>query len=52
FLRQAASKDELNLIRSALQRGQLTGADRFVDEMEKISGVRLELRGQGRPRSG
>ncbi|WP_110973265.1 transposase [Pseudomonas huaxiensis] len=51
FLRQAASKDELNLIRSALQRGQLTGADRFVDEVEKISGVRLELRGQGRPRS-
>ncbi|TBU98495.1 transposase, partial [Stutzerimonas kirkiae] len=32
-------------------RGQLTGSSRFVDEIEKIQGQRVELRGQGRPRN-
>jgi len=49
FVRQATSLGELDLIRIALQRGQLTGNARFVDEVEKICGVRIELRGQGRP---
>lgn len=52
FMRQAISADEIRLIRNALQRGQLTGTSRFVDEVERIVGVRIEQRGQGRPRSG
>ncbi|MEN1424301.1 hypothetical protein AAIH15_34920, partial [Pseudomonas aeruginosa] len=29
---------------------QLTGNQRFVDEIERVAGVRIERRGQGRPR--
>ncbi|MGE8098598.1 transposase [Pseudomonas fluorescens] len=50
FVRQAVSSEEVRLIREALQRGQLTGTGRFVDEVEQISGIRIERRGQGRPR--
>ncbi|MDH1011702.1 transposase [Pseudomonas nicosulfuronedens] len=50
FLNQAASDGEAQLIREALQRGQLTGNARFVEEIERIAGVRIERRGQGRPR--
>lgn len=50
FIRQAVPSSEIDLIRAALQRGQLTGSARFVDEIEKIQGQRIELRGQGRPR--
>ena len=50
FMRQAVPSGEIDLIRAALQRGQLTGSARFVDEIERIQGVRVELRGQGRPR--
>jgi len=39
----------LRLIREALQRGQLTGSTRFIDEIEAAMGLRIELRGQGRP---
>lgn len=49
FLGQLGSDEENQLIRVALQRGQLTGNSRFVDEVERISGVRIERRGQGRP---
>jgi len=38
------------MIRSALQQGQLTGNERFVDEVAGIIGRRLEHRQQGRPR--
>ncbi|WP_260955544.1 transposase [Pseudomonas citri] len=51
FVRQAIPTDQIQLIRDALQRGQLTGTDRFVDEVERIVGVRVEQRGQGRPRA-
>jgi len=37
------------LIRQSLQRGQLTGSSRFVDEIEKKIARRVEFRGQGRP---
>lgn len=50
FLNQPAGNDETHLIRDALQRGQLTGNSRFVDEVERITGVRIERRGQGRPK--
>ena len=41
---------EVNLIRTALQRGQLTGNSCFMEEIERKTGQRIELRGQGRPR--
>ncbi|WP_150712147.1 hypothetical protein [Pseudomonas fluorescens] len=49
FVEQAAPSGELKLIRNALQRGQLTGAPRFVEEIEHITGLRILDRGQGRP---
>lgn len=49
FVEQVAPIGELDLIRSALQRGQLTGASRFVEEIEHITGLRITGRGQGRP---
>lgn len=50
FVKQAVPEDETRLIRDALQRGQLTGSDRFVEEIERIAGLRIERRGQGRPK--
>lgn len=50
FVAQAIPEHELRLVRDALQRGQLTGTGRFVDEVEEIIGRRIERRGQGRPR--
>jgi putative transposase len=50
FVEDGIPKAELALIRGALQRGQLTGSDRFVDEVESILGLRIESRKQGRPR--
>jgi len=41
---------ELDLIRKALQRGQLTGAQLFVEEIAAKIGRRIVVRGQGRPR--
>jgi len=38
------------MIRLTVQRGQLTGGGRFVDEIEKKLNRSIELRGQGRPR--
>jgi putative transposase len=51
FVRLTIPRDEIRLIRNALQRGQLTGTSRFVDEVEQIIGLRIEQRGQGRPRA-
>jgi hypothetical protein len=42
---------EWEVIRQSLQRGQLTGSARFVDEIEQKIKKRIEIRGQGRPRS-
>lgn len=47
---QAIPAGEWQLIREAVQRGQLTGSQRFVDEIECRLGCRLERRGPGRPR--
>ena len=41
---------EWELIRQSLQRGQLTGSARFVEEIEQKIERRVEFRGQGRPR--
>ena len=42
--------DEQALIRTAVRRNQLTGRGRFVDEIERRTGLRVETRGPGRPR--
>jgi putative transposase len=50
FLLAAIPDGEWKLIREAVQRGQLTGADRFTQEVAGILGRRIERRGRGRPR--
>lgn len=50
FLSEIVSAQERETISRAAQRGQLTGGESFVDEVEKRLGQRIELRGQGRPR--
>ena len=50
FVFSAIPAGEWDLIREALQRGQLTGQSRFVDEVEAIVGRRIEHRRQGRPK--
>jgi len=50
FLQAAILTSETTLIRSAVQRGQLTGDESFKDEVAALSGLRLERRGRGRPR--
>jgi putative transposase len=46
----AIPEGEWDLIRQSLQRGQLTGGKRFVDEIEKKIERRIEFREQGRPK--
>ena len=50
FVRSVVPAGEWELIRDALQRGQLTGAERFTSEVEAIIGRRIEHRKRGRPR--
>ena len=50
FVNQVVAPEQLETIRSALQRGQLTGSERFIREIEQITGLRIETRGPGRPR--
>ena len=51
FVEQGVPEQERTLMREALQRGQLTRDQRFVDEVEPIIGCRIERRRPGRPRS-
>jgi len=51
FVEQGVPEQELSLMREALQRGQLTGNQRFVDEVEQIIGCRIERRRPSRPPS-
>ena len=50
FVKGSIPDGEWALIREALQRGQLTGSNRFIEEVERKIGRRIECRGQGRPR--
>ncbi|MCK4704282.1 MAG: transposase [Gammaproteobacteria bacterium] len=50
YLKQGASDKELALLRSACSRNQLTGNERFVDEIELRIGYRIAHRGRGNPR--
>ncbi len=49
FLRAAIPSGEWELIREAVQRGQLTGNSRFTEQVAEILGRRVERRGPGRP---
>lgn len=49
FLDEAIPAGEWDFMRKNVQRGQLTGSGRFVDDVEAITGRRLEHRGRGRP---
>ncbi|QJI43708.1 transposase [Pseudomonas sp. ADAK2] len=49
FMEQGVPSSELQLIRGALQRGQLTGSPKFTDEIEEITGLRITQRARGRP---
>ena len=49
FLRTAIPEGEGSLIRESVQRGQLTGTDRFVAQVETILGKMIENRSRGRP---
>lgn len=52
FVMEGISDGESKMIREAVQRGQLTGSMRFVEEVATKIGKRIELRGQGRPKIG
>jgi putative transposase len=49
FLRDAVPEGEWELIRTALQRGQLTGSDAFSARVASILHRKIENRGRGRP---
>lgn len=49
FMLQGVPAQEMKLIRDAVQRGQLTGNNRFREQVAKIIGRRVENRGRGRP---
>ena len=50
YLKQGASDKEIELLRAAWVRNQLTGNNRFIDEIEQRVGLRIENRTRGRPR--
>ncbi len=47
FVEQDIDDNEITLIRTSLQRGQLTGDTRFIDQVEQITGRRIVHRGPG-----
>ncbi len=49
FIAAAIPDGEWSLIREAVHRNQLTGHNRFIDEVNKVLGRRVEQRGPGRP---
>ncbi|MDA3903973.1 MAG: transposase [Desulfuromusa sp.] len=50
FLAEAVPEKEKEIIRLAVQRGQLTGGAAFIDEIEARLQRRVEFRKQGRPK--
>ena len=49
WVRAAIPDGEWERIREAIQRGQLTGGNRFVEDVTREIGRRVERRGRGRP---
>jgi putative transposase len=50
FVRQGIGVSEAHFIKDSINRNQLTGNDRFIDEIEQRVGFRVERRRPGRPR--
>ena len=50
YILAAVPDGEIEQIRGAIQRGQLTGSDKFIEEIEAKGGKRIEFRGPGRPK--
>jgi putative transposase len=50
YVQEIVPRAETRLIRKAAARNQLTGGNRFVDEIERRTGIRVESRGRGRPK--
>jgi len=50
WIKESIPEAEWELIRKAVQRGQLTGRTKFIEEVSRRMGVRVEIRGQGRPK--
>ncbi len=50
WVEEIIPEGEWKRIREAVQRGQLTGSKKFIDEVEQRMKLRIEFRGQGRPR--
>jgi putative transposase len=50
YLNAPVPAGEVEQIRGAVQRGQLTGTVRFIKEVEARVGKRIEFRGPGRPK--
>ena len=50
YINGQSIESETQMIQKALQRGQLTGTSRFVEQVERRLGCRIENRGPGRPR--
>ena len=50
FVKGSIPQGEWELIREAVQRGQLTGSTRFIEEVARKTGRRIERRGKGRPK--
>ena len=49
YVCDTVSEGEIKLIRDALQRGQLTGSERFRQEVSRRLGIRISNKGPGRP---
>jgi putative transposase len=50
FVEQGIHNHELEFIRGAVQRNQLTGSDAFILQVEQLTGERILHRTRGRPR--
>ena len=50
FVEQGISTDERTFVHMQLERNQLTGKGRFVDEIERRTGLRIESKIPGRPK--
>ena len=50
YVMSTVPEHEINLIRKALQRGQLTRNERFREELSRRTGIRFSNRGPGRPK--
>jgi len=50
FVSSGIQESELQLLRQAVQRGQLTGGDSFISDVEARIGRRVGASGRGRPR--